>query len=61
MLDHTDKPNEEKNSEFQESQNSFTQQGKTPKEVQADLLAGEPDDLSIDFTNIINYHVGGSN
>ena len=41
---------------IQESQNRITQQGKTPKEVQADLLAGESDDLSIDFTNIINYH-----
>lgn len=54
MLDHTKKPNDQESSELQESQNSFTQQGKTPKEVQADLLAGEPDDLSIDFTNIIN-------
>jgi len=61
MPDHTKKTNEQKSSEFQESQNSFTQQGKSPKEVQADLLAGEPDDLSIDFTNMIDYRGGGSN
>lgn len=39
----------------------ITQQGKSPREVQADLLAGEPDDLAIDFTNIIDYRGGGSN
>lgn len=43
------------------SEEKITLQGKSPKEVQADLLAGEPDDLAIDFTNIIDYRGGGSN
>ena len=47
-----------------ESQDRITLQGKTPKEAQADLLAGEADDLTVDFTNIVNYggsyHDGGS-
>jgi hypothetical protein len=44
-----------------ESENRITQRGKTPKEIQADLLSGESDDLTVDFTNIINYGKGGSN
>lgn len=44
-----------------DSEEIITQQGKSPREVQADLLAGEPDDLAIDFTNIIDYRGGGSN
>ncbi|MGX8711234.1 MAG: hypothetical protein ACQGTM_13440 [bacterium] len=44
-----------------DSKEKITQQGKSPKEVQADLLAGEPDDLAIDFTNVIDYRGGGSN
>jgi len=39
---------------------TITQRGKTPEELQADLLAGEPDDLSVDFTNVINYYGDGS-
>ncbi|MGX8699830.1 hypothetical protein [Caproiciproducens sp.] len=44
-----------------DSEEKITQRGKAPMEVQADLLAGEPDDLAIDFTNVIDYRGGGSN
>lgn len=57
MLDHTKKPGKQ---EVPTNSVEFTQRGKAPKEVQADLLAGEPDDLAIEFTNRINYHEGGS-
>ncbi|MBW7573607.1 hypothetical protein [Caproiciproducens faecalis] len=52
-------PDQQKDSSF--SAEKITLRGKSPKDVQADLLAGEPDDLAIDFTNVIDYQKGGSN
>jgi hypothetical protein len=61
----SDTQNKQEVLNIEENQNKITQQGKLPKEVQADLLAGEPDDLTDDFTNIIHYggnhREGGSN
>lgn len=65
MFHDTLKTDEQEASNLNETRDRVTQQGKSPKEVQADLLAGESDDLTVDFTNIINYsgefHEGGSN
>lgn len=59
MLDHTQKSNDKvpETQVISESQN-MSLRGKTPKEVQADLLSGEADDLSVDFTNILNNYSG---
>jgi hypothetical protein len=65
MFNDLQKVNNQEVPDLNESQNRITLQGRTPKEVQADLLAGESDDLTVDFTNVINYsgefHEGGSN
>jgi hypothetical protein len=64
MIFDTQKDMEQGVQSMSESQDRITLQGKTPKEAQADLLAGESDDLTVDFTNIVNYggsyHEGGS-
>jgi len=59
-MNEVQKENKQQSPNMQENQNTITQKGKAPREVQADLLAGEPDDLTVDFTNIINYGGGGS-
>lgn len=61
MLDPIGNPDNQATPIISESEDVITQRGKTPQEVQADLLAGEPDDLSVEFTNLINYRGGGSN
>jgi len=54
------KVNKQPAENVEEYQDMITQQGKTPEELQADLLSGEPDDLSVYFTNVINYYGDGS-
>ncbi len=60
MSNDTRKENKQPAKKAEEYENMITQQGKTPDELQADLLAGEPDDLSVYFTNVINYYGDGS-
>jgi hypothetical protein len=60
MSDDTRRVNKQPVENVEEYQDMITQRGKTPEELQADLLAGEPDDLSVDFTNVINYYGDGS-
>ena len=60
MSNHTHKVTKQPTEEVEEYQDMITQQGKTPEELQAALLSGESDDLSVGFTNVMSYYKDGS-